>query len=111
MAFPFRQPRIRQNPRVHAADETREVAVFDPDEITNRINSVLRRRLADRVEAMLQATCVAGDLETASDLLEVLAKMQERERRKFGGERRVGEDSVVRMRKKIATSRKVNNST
>jgi hypothetical protein len=105
MAFPFRQPRLKQNARFYAADPTREAGVFDPDGVTNRINSVLRRRRADRVEAVLQATCAAGDLETAGDLLTVLSKMQERERREFGGERRVSDDPVDKARKKLATSK------
>ena len=73
----------------------------------SRINSVLRRRLSDRVEALCRTTCVLGDLETAVDLLAVLTKVQERGRRKFGGERRISDDPVSRMRSAIAASRRL----
>lgn len=105
MAFPFRQPRVKRGARFSAADPTKEMAIFDPEGVMNRINSVLRRRLSDRVEALCQTTCVLGDLETADDLLGVLVRVQERGRRKFGGERRISDDPVSRARSAIAAIR------
>jgi hypothetical protein len=104
MAFPFRQPRVARDARFSALDPSRGIPLYDPDGVMNRINGMLRRRLSDRVEALFQATRVVGDLETAEDLLTVLANVQERDRRKFGGERR-SDDPVANARGELAASR------
>jgi hypothetical protein len=105
MSFSFRRLRIGRNARFATPDLTRNIPLYDPEGVISRINSVLRRRLSDRVEVVFQATCMAGDLETAADVLTVLANLQERERRKLGGERRISNDPVAKARDKLATSR------
>jgi hypothetical protein len=104
MAFPFRQPRLARNASFAASTLAKETQLLDHS-ILARINSVLRRRLADRVEALFQTSCASGDLETADEVLVVLANMQERERRKFGGERRVSSDPVAKAREELGSSR------
>src|SRR5689334_2980237 len=103
MAFPFRQPRLARNASFAASNLTKETQALD-ESIMARINSVLRRRLADRVEALYQASYASGDLETADEVLVVLANMRERERRKFGGERRVSSDPVAKAREELGSS-------
>lgn len=105
MAFPFRQPRVACEAWFSAGDPNRQFQVYDPEAVTKRINSMLRRRLSDRVETLFQATRTAGDLETAADLLEVLVNVQERGRRNFGGERRISDDTVAKAREELATMR------
>jgi hypothetical protein len=66
-----------------------------------------RRRLSDRVEAVFQAACMTGDLDTAADLLTVLGNMRERGRRAFGDERRISDDPVAKAQKELVTRRLV----
>ena len=63
MAFPFRQPRIARDAKFSSSE--REVS----ERLASRINSVLRRRLSDRIEAVFRAARLAGDQETAAELL------------------------------------------
>jgi hypothetical protein len=75
----------------------------------DRVNRTLRRRLSDRVEDLFQAACLAGDLDAADALLTVLVKMHERRSAKFGGERRISDDSLARARAELARRRTVAN--
>ena len=63
--------------------------------------TVLRRRVADKVETSLQLACAAGDLPVASRLLGVLEGLQERSRRRISTERRAASLAVVRGRRTI----------
>jgi hypothetical protein len=99
MAFPFRQPRIARDAKFSSSEK--EVS----ERLANRVNSVLRRRLSDRIEAVLRMAHLAGDLETAAELLGVLTNLRERGRQKLRGERRVSDDPVAKARDELATSR------
>jgi hypothetical protein len=103
MAFPFRQPRIARDAKFSSSEK--EVS----ERLTSRINSVLRRRLSDRIEAVLRMAHLAGDLETAAELLGVLTNLRERGRLKLRGERRVSDDPVAKARDELATSRTILN--
>ncbi len=103
MAFPFRQPRITRDAKFSSSE--REML----EKLTSRINSVLRRRLSDRIEAVFQAARLAGDLETAAELLAVLVNVRERGRQTLRGERRVSEDPVTKARDELASSRTIVN--
>jgi hypothetical protein len=105
MAFPFRNPRVARGARFSARDPNKEIEVYDPEGVLSRINHTLRRRLADRVEALFQATCVAGQLDTADDLVTVLANVVERGRRAFGVERRISDDPVAKAREDLSVRR------
>jgi hypothetical protein len=102
MAFRFRNPRVARDARFSPPDPNRGVEIYDPEGVLRRLNSTLRRRLADRVEALFQATCMAGDFETAHDLIIVLANVLERGRRAFGFERRIRDDPVAKAREDLA---------
>ena len=99
MAFPFRQPRIARDAKFSSSE--REVS----ERLTSRINSVLRRRLSDRIETVFKAARLTGDQETAAELLRVLANVRERERRKLGAERRASDDPEAKARDELATNR------
>src|SRR5262245_8643537 len=101
MAFPFRQPRIARDATFSSSE--REMS----ERLTSRINSVLRRRLSDRIEAVFRTARLAGDLETAAELLAVLANVRERERQTLRGERRVSDDPVTKAQDELATSRTI----
>jgi hypothetical protein len=103
MAFPFRQPRIAHDAKFSSSEK--EVS----ERLTSRINSVLRRRLSDRIEAVLRMAHLAGDLETAAELLGVLTNVRERGRQKLRGERRVSDDPVAKAQDELATSRTILN--
>jgi len=99
MAFPFRQPRIARDVKFSSSE--REVS----ERLTSRINSVLPRRLSDRIETVFKAARLAGDQETAAELLGVLTNVRERERQKLGAERRVSDDPVAKAQDELATNR------
>ncbi len=69
MVFHFRHPRVARDARFSTLNGNREVPIYDPDGVLARINKTLRRRLSDRIEAVFQAACVTGELETAADLI------------------------------------------
>ena len=106
MAFHFRNPRVARDARFSARDPSRELPVDDPDSILERINKTLRRRLSDRIEAVFQAACVTGELETAAELITVLGNVRERGRRAFGDERRISDDPVAKAQAALAARRR-----
>jgi hypothetical protein len=108
MAFHLRNPRLARDARFSARDPSRELPVDDPDSILERINKTLRRRLSDRIEAVFQAACMTGELDTAADLLTVLANVRERGRRAFGDERRISDDPVAKAQAALAARRSGN---
>ena len=79
MGSPFRSPRLARDARFSARDPNTEQAIFDPDRVLERISKTLRRRLSDRIEAVFQAACMTGELDTAADLLTVLGNVRERD--------------------------------
>ena len=99
MAFPFRQPRIARDAKFSSSE--REVS----ERLASRINSVLRRRLSDRIEAVFRAARLAGDQETAAELFRVLVNLRERGCQKLGSERRVSDDPAAKARDELATTR------
>lgn len=102
MAFSFRHPFVAHDAGLSAPDLQRELSVYDPQEIMDRISRTLRRRLSDGVEDIFQVACLSGDLEGAEDLLTVLVNLQARGRRAFGGERRVNDDVVAKAQAELA---------
>lgn len=104
MAFNFLRNSIKPGAKFSERDPNQETPVFD-EMVMARINNNVRRRFTDRVEGLLRASTAAGDLQTASDLLTVLANVQERGRRRFGRERRVSDDPVARARAELVKDR------
>jgi len=104
----LRSPRLARDARFLARDPNQELPVYDPDRVLERINKTLRRRLSDRVEAVFQAACMTGELDTAADLLTVLANMRERGRRAFSDERRISDDPVAKAQAALAARRSGN---
>ena len=69
--------------------------------VRERLNRALRRRLSDRVMDVFHEACMTSDLDTAEELLAVLEAMHDR-RQKAAGERRIGDEDVVRAREDLA---------
>lgn len=67
----------------------------------------MRRRLDDAVEDAFYRACLNGDLETASDLLNVLVAMHERRRQKYANDRRINDDTVQRARAELDRRRRL----
>ena len=107
MGSPFRSPRLAGDARFSAREPNQELPVYDPDKVLERLNKTLRRRLSDRIEAVFQATCMTGELDTAADLLTVLGNVRERGRRAFGDERRISDDPVAKAQEELVTRRLV----
>jgi|KBSSwiStaDraftv2_1062776.scaffolds.fasta_scaffold5712477_1 hypothetical protein len=70
--------------------------------VRQRINRVLRRRLSDRVNDVFQEACMAGDLDTATELLAVMEAMQER-RQVAMGDRRISNEELLRATEDLAS--------
>jgi hypothetical protein len=102
MSFRFKNPLVARNANLTPPDPRRRLEVYDPEGLMDRLNRTFRRRLSDRVESLFQEACLADDLDTAEELLTVLVNMHERRRRNFGGERRISEDAVVKIREELA---------
>jgi hypothetical protein len=81
--------------------------VYDPEGFMDRLNRTFRRRLSDRVEALFQEACLADDLDTAEELLTVLVNMLGRSSRNFGGERRISDEAVVKIREELSRRKAV----
>jgi hypothetical protein len=107
MSLRFRNPLVARNANLTAPDPHRRLEVYDPEGFMNRLNRTFRRRLSDRVEALFQEACLADDLDTAEELLTVLVNMHERRSRKFGGERRINDEAVVKIREELAKRKAV----
>ena len=72
----LRSSRLARDARFPARDPNQELPVYDPDKVLERLNKTLRRRLSDRIEAVFEAACITGGLETAADLLVVLGNVR-----------------------------------
>jgi hypothetical protein len=96
MGFPYRSPRLARDARFLARDRNTEQAISDPDRVLERISKTLRRRLSDRIEAVFQAACMTGELDTAADLLTVLGNVRERGRRVCGNWRCAGNRGAIK---------------
>lgn len=105
MAFSFRHPFVATTATLSAPAPNRKIPIYDPKGLMDRINRTLRHRLSDRVEDLFQAACLAGDLDAADDLLTVLVKMHERRSARFGGDRRIGNDTIAQARAELARRR------
>jgi len=102
MAVWYRNPLVARGAKLTPPDPPRRVLVDDPEGVMKRLNKMFRRRLSDRVGDLFQAACLAGDLDTAEELLTVLMNMHERRQRIFGGERRISDEALVKMREELA---------
>jgi|ERR1700749_3353855 hypothetical protein len=91
--------------KLGAPDRGRRIPLYDPDGATAQANRAFRRRLGDRVEDLFQDACVAGDLDTAEELLTILENMQNR-RNASGGDRRVGDGSFAAAREELTRRKK-----
>lgn len=74
--------------------------------VHRRVYRTLRRRLSDRVADVFQEACLAGDLETAEQLLAVMQNIQDR-RTAAGHDRRSGDEELERAREELATRKAV----
>ncbi len=70
--------------------------------VRDRMNRALRRRLSDRVLDVCHEACMSGDLQTADELVAVLERIHAR-RQAIVGDRRIGDEDVLRMREDIAS--------
>jgi hypothetical protein len=70
-----------------------------------RVSQVLRRRLDDAVEDVFNRACLNGDLDTASELLEVLKNMHARRQARVGQERRINDQLVLRATAELSRRR------
>jgi hypothetical protein len=91
--------------QLEAPDPGRPIPLYDPEGVLGQINRTLKRRLGDRVEDLFQDACIAGDLDTAEELLTVLENMQNR-RDASGQDRRVNDDVFAAAREELARRRK-----
>jgi hypothetical protein len=104
----FARRNLRSAPRIPVTTIVREridVSLrrrLAETEVRERINRVFRRRLSDRVTEVFDEACISGDLDTAEELLVVLEAMHVR-RQAAAGERRIGDEDVVRARDEFAT--------
>jgi hypothetical protein len=72
-----------------------------PIERLSRLQRSPRRRIDDAVKEVFQLACVAGELDTAEELIGVLGNMRERRERKVGGDRRFNDDDIVQARSEL----------
>jgi len=107
MSFRFKNPLVARNARLSPPDPHRRLEVYDPEGLMDRLNRTFRRRLSDRVEALFQEACLADDLDTAEELLTVLVNMHGRRSRNFGGERRISDEAVVKIREELSRRKAV----
>ena len=66
-----------------------------------RVNQSLKRRLDDDVEEVFSRACASNDLESATDLLNLLEKWHLRRAANYGRERRISGANVARARKEL----------
>ncbi len=64
--------------------------------------AVLKRRLSDKIEDVLEEACMIGDLQTAEELLQVLDLMQARRPPAPSGERRAATGRLDALRGEVA---------
>jgi hypothetical protein len=88
-----------------APDAQRRIPLYDPTGASGRPPRTFRRRLRDRVEDLFQDACVAGDLETAEELLTIVENMQKR-REYSGQDRRVEDEFFATAREELARRRR-----
>jgi hypothetical protein len=69
--------------------------------LRDRVNRMLKNRLSDRVDDVFQQAMIAGDLDTAEDLLSIMENMHER-RRSAAGEARINDEALVRARLELS---------
>jgi hypothetical protein len=79
-----------------------------PVERLSRLQRSPRRRIDDGVKEVFQLACMAGELDTAEELIGVLENMRERRERKFGGDRRINDDDIVQARSELRQRDKLN---
>jgi len=100
MAFSLRYL-IARGVKFATPDPHRKIPVYDPAGVRDRLNRTFRRRLSDRVEDLFQEACLAGDTDTAGELLTVLVNLQERRSRALGSERRINAETVAKAREEL----------
>ncbi len=93
----------------------RDVPELPPSQVSmsevvrDRMNRALRRRLSDRVMDVFHESCIAGDLDTAEELLAVMEGMHRR-REAALGDRRLSTQDLDAARGDLA-ARKSHRST
>jgi glutathione S-transferase len=83
-------------------DGEREEGQLIPAERMAQVYSVLRRRVSDAVEDAFRRACLAGDTDTAADLIVVMEGMILRGERLPAGERRLLPGRLNRLRQELA---------
>jgi hypothetical protein len=68
-----------------------------PAWVRDGLDRTLRRRLADRLEDLFRDVCIAGDFDTAEELLAAMGRMRDR-RAGAGVERRLDDDVIPKAR-------------
>jgi hypothetical protein len=66
-----------------------------------RVNRSFRRRLNDSMELLFDEACVANKLSAAADLLALLERWHSPRQAGYGGERRISDATLERMRHKL----------
>ena len=66
-----------------------------------RVNRYFRRRLNDSIERLFDEACVANNLSAAADLLALLERWHTPRPAGYGGERRISDATLQRMRHKL----------
>lgn len=102
MAFFYRNPSIARDAKLEPPDLDRPLSMYDPRGQLDRLNRTYRRRLSDRVEAVFRDACLSGDQDTAEALLAVLEHMAARRRERFGQDRRISDEGIVKAREELA---------
>ena len=88
----------------------RDVPSLPPSQVSmsevvrDRMNRTLRRRLSDRVMDVFNESCIAGDLDTAEELLAVMEGMHRR-REAAMGDRRLSTQDLDAARDDLAARR------
>ncbi|HLJ05411.1 MAG TPA: hypothetical protein VKT26_04030 [Acetobacteraceae bacterium] len=88
----------------------RDVPSLPPSQVSmsevvrDRMNRTLRRRLSDRVMDVFNESCIAGDLDTAEELLAVMLAMHRR-REAAMGDRRLSTQDLDAARDDLAARR------
>ena len=102
MAFLHSSVLVARDAKLDPSDPHRPLSTYDPRGMLDRLSRTFRRRLSDRVEDVFRDACVLGDLDTAEALLAVLENMHARRCEKFGQDRRISDEGVVKARADLA---------
>ena len=98
------RPTLVKIPTFISAVRSRSPALLPPERL-ERLNRSHRRRIDDVIEEAFMHACINGDLETASDLADVLERKLARWLGKHGTDNRSGSAQLATMRTELARRR------